>query len=140
MGFFSRLFGKKEEQTPVTNIHTEKTEKTDWEDVSGVPQELAASEVLELYNGDDRPVLLDVRMQQELDQSGYIPGSVHIPMEEIEGRLGELDPSKPIIVYCASGMRSMDTGAFLLERGFKSVSNLNGGLNGWTGPLEKPGE
>ncbi len=138
MGFFSKLFGGKEPEPekPAPRAE-EKPEKADWESVGGVPQEMAATEVLDVYNSSDRPVFLDVREPHELEANGYIPGSIHIPMHEVQGRVDELDPQKPIIVYCASGMRSMDVGAFLLESGFADVSNLNGGLQNWAGPLEK---
>lgn len=79
-----------------------------------------------------------MREQQELENFGRIPGSIHIPMGEVETRHHELNPGKAVVVYCASGMRSMDVGAFLIEKGFRDVSNLNGGLNNWKGPVEKP--
>jgi len=143
MGLFSKLFGGKREEparpaTPaVPSPEPLKKAGGGWETAGSVPQELAASEVLDLYQKPDRPVFLDVREEEERRQHGFIPGSVHIPMHEIQGRQTELDPSKAVVVYCASGMRSMDVGAFLLEQGFKDVSNLNGGLMKWTGPLEK---
>lgn len=143
MGIFSFLFGKKEEQpkgnpTPPTPSSVEIA--PDWQSVGAVPQELAAQEVLALHQSDSPPLFLDVREAEELKTSGYIPGSLHIPMDDVQGRLGELDPKRPVIVYCASGMRSMDVGALLLEKGFEDVSNLNGGLSAWTGPVEMPAE
>lgn len=142
MGFFAKLFGSKKEQAPPAapprNSTSEATTVRDaWAESSGVPQEMAASEALALYNSPGRPVFLDVREPHELAASGYIPESIHIPMDEVESRLGELNPEAPVIVYCASGMRSMDLGAFLIEKGFKDVSNLNGGLANWAGPIKK---
>ncbi len=145
MGLFARLFGRKDENKTNTtpqireeDLHEEKTQKADWESVSGVPQELAASEVQELYESEAPPVLLDVREEAERQQDGWIPNSVHIPMDEVESRLEELEPGRPVVVYCASGMRSMDVGVMLLEKGFQDVSNLNGGLSAWSGPRETP--
>lgn len=138
MGFFSKLFGKKEEKKEeMLSDETHPLPKKAWETASNVPQEMAANEALELYNREKRPVFLDVREEEERQTYGYIPGSVHIPMHEIQGRATELTPAVPVIVYCASGMRSMDVGAFLLEQGFADVSNLNGGMGKWTGPVQK---
>jgi rhodanese-related sulfurtransferase len=140
MGFLSRLFGGKE-PTPATPAAAPPAKKPaadkSWQDGGSVPQELAASEVVAMHKAADPPAFLDVREPHELEAAGYIPGSIHIPMHEIQGRTDELDPSRPIVVYCASGMRSFDVGVFLLQQGFKSVSNLNGGMNAWTGPIER---
>jgi adenylyltransferase/sulfurtransferase len=141
MGFFSKLFGGSKPTaaaggpaaTPRPAAPTPK-----FEGGGGVPQELAASEVEVLYNSSNRPVFLDVREEHERQAEGFIPGSVHIPMDQLPDRLGELDPAAPLVVYCASGMRSMDAGAFLLEKGFRDVSNLNGGMMKWAGPRERP--
>lgn len=140
MGFLSRLFGKSEPPAPPKPTPAPAPTKPaeEWSDSGAVPQELAAGEALALYQQEDRPVFLDVREPHELEAFGLIPGSVHIPMHEIQGRTDELNPAAPIIVYCASGMRSMDVGAFLLQQGFRDVSNLNGGLSAWTGPIERP--
>ncbi|MEO8376333.1 MAG: rhodanese-like domain-containing protein [Candidatus Sumerlaeota bacterium] len=142
MGFLSKMFGGKDDapKAPTPNAQKPAPAKSpapSWQDAGGVPQELAATEVLAMYQAPDRPAFLDVREPEELEASGMIPGAVHIPMHEIQGRTDELDPATPVIVYCASGMRSMDVGAFLLQQGFTSVSNLNGGLNAWKGPIEK---
>lgn len=138
MGFFSFLFGKKDaSDAEVPPPPPPASSPSDWESVGAVPQELAAKEVLALLESDDPPTFLDVREAEELAAEGFIPGSVHIPMDQLEERHGELDASRPVVVYCASGMRSMDAGAFLLEKGFSDVSNLNGGLSGWSGPRNK---
>lgn len=141
MGIFCWLFGKKDKPAApaATAASTSASEASnDWESAGAVPQELAPREVLEMYESADPPVFLDVREADELAAEGFIPGSLHIPAGDLEGRIGELDPARPVVVYCSAGMRSMDAGAFLIEKGFKDVSNLNGGLSGWTGPRERP--
>jgi rhodanese-related sulfurtransferase len=143
MGFLAKLFGKKEAaapppaQAPAPAAAKAATPSDEWDSGAGVPQELAAGEALALYESTERPVFLDVREEQELINFGFIPGSVHIPMSEIQGRADELQASKAVVVYCASGMRSMDVGFFLIQQGFKNVSNLNGGINSWSGPIEQ---
>lgn len=145
MGFFDKLFGKKEkeeskkpEQTTASEVQEEDADD-EWED-QGTPQEMNPSEVETLLNGDNPPALLDVREKHELDADGFIPDSVHIPLGELESRIGELDLSKSHVVYCASGMRSFDAGFCLIQNGCKDVVNLNGGIKAWSGEKEFPKE
>lgn len=77
------------------------------------------------------PVLLDCREAEEVAIC-RLPGSLHIPMGDIPARLGELDRAADIVVYCHSGRRSQMVAAFLLEQGFRSVSNLSGGIDAWS--------
>lgn len=134
MGLFDKLFGKQEQPKP-TPLPAE-TPASDWE-AQGTPQELQPAEVVERLAAPNPPILLDVREKRELEASGWIPGSVNIPTSEIQGRLGELDLSRPVIVYCASGMRSFDVGFLLIQSGCKDVSNLNGGIKAWKGEIAR---
>ncbi len=77
----------------------------------------------------DDEVLLDVRSAEERTVS-VIPGSIHIPLDELRGRLDELDASKRIIVHCFSGQRSYFAYRMLRLRGF-NVRNLTGGIRSW---------
>lgn len=78
----------------------------------------------------DAVVLLDVREPEEVEIV-HLPGSVHIPMGDIAGRVHELDPDKEIIVYCHHGIRSMRVAMFLAQRDFAHVKNLAGGIDAW---------
>ena len=79
---------------------------------------------------DEGAVLLDIR---EPDEWGRfrIPGAVHIPMGELAQRAAELDPLRPIVVYCKSGQRSLFSTDELLDLGFANVASLSGGLLAW---------
>jgi rhodanese-related sulfurtransferase len=46
-------------------------------------------------------------------------------------RASELDPSRPVVVYCAGGYRSMIASSLLSSRGFTDVSDLLGGFAAW---------
>jgi len=76
-------------------------------------------------------VLLDVREPEEVALA-RLPGSVHIPMGEIPGRLHELDPDAQIVVYCHHGIRSANVAAYLVQRDFTDVANLAGGIDAWS--------
>jgi rhodanese-related sulfurtransferase len=79
---------------------------------------------------DEALVVIDVREPHELEISS-LPFARPIPMGEIPTRFGELDPQATIIVMCRSGGRSMQVARFLDSRGFRSVSNLTGGILAW---------
>ena len=80
----------------------------------------------ELERRDEKnTVLLDVRSQME-HAAGHIPGSMHIPVDELRDRLEELDASKEIWVYCQVGLRGYTASRILKQRGFR-VKNLSGG-------------
>jgi adenylyltransferase/sulfurtransferase len=74
--------------------------------------------------------LLDVREDWER-QLARLENSLHIPIDEIEIRVEELDPDEELVVYCHQGVRSAAVAEYLRQRGFRSVQNLAGGLDDW---------
>jgi rhodanese-related sulfurtransferase len=62
-------------------------------------------------------LLLDVRTPGEFAM-GAIPGAKNIPVQSLGGRLDELAKDKPIVVYCASGMRSASALSLLKSKGY----------------------
>lgn len=78
-----------------------------------------------------RPVLLDVREPYEHSQKN-IPGSVLIPLGQLDHRLSELEKykDKEIVVYCRSGSRSAYACNILRKQGFNAI-NLSGGMISW---------
>jgi rhodanese-related sulfurtransferase len=79
----------------------------------------------------ERPVLLDVRFERE-HALVALPGSVLIPLPELEQRVAELEPhrGREVVVYCHHGVRSRTGAAILLANGWKAVS-LEGGIHEW---------
>lgn len=77
-------------------------------------------------------VLLDVREPHEREVAS-IPGSLHIPL----ARLGQMagfvlpDLDRPIVVYCAAGVRSLTAGAALRGMGYADVTSMAGGIDAW---------
>jgi len=74
-------------------------------------------------------LLLDVRSPDER-QSGFIPGSIHIPLDALRQRLDELPRDRDIITYCHSGQRSYFAARILTQRGYR-VRNLTGSYRTW---------
>jgi len=93
-----------------------------------VPEIVAADLMAERSHG-HQPILLDCREVHEWRQV-RIPGSLHIPMRQIPGRLGEIDPAADIIVVCAHGNRSYSVAGYLIENGLAARS-LRGGVADW---------
>ena len=86
-------------------------------------------------------VLVDVRTDAEVGR-GIIAGARHIPMHLLPARYAELQPGERIVIYCQSGGRSAQACAWLADRGFGEVFNLQGGLGAWLRegrPVTSPG-
>ena len=76
-------------------------------------------------------VLLDVRNVEEYNSS-HIPGAILIPLDELESRLAELNPSSYILVYCSTGgCQSEKAPRILVSNDFIHVWNLKGGFVQW---------
>ncbi len=73
-------------------------------------------------------IIVDVRSPAEF-QKGSCAGSLNIPLNEIKGRLNELDKTKTIVVCCASGSRSGIASGILKKNGFNSVVNAGSWKN-----------
>ena len=100
---------------------------------AGAPDEGDAITPLDLkalLDRGERPLILDVRNPEEIAIC-RIAGSTLIPLPELPGRLGELDPSTPMVVHCKSGARSAKAIALMRGAGFSRLSNLTGGILGW---------
>jgi rhodanese-related sulfurtransferase len=77
----------------------------------------------------ERVAILDVREPWEHELCA-IPGARLIPMDELQGRVDELDPEREVVVYCHHGQRSAAVVQWLRRQGIPAV-NLRGGIDGW---------
>jgi rhodanese-related sulfurtransferase len=106
------------------------------------PQEIKVPEIQPVdliphYRNGASPLLLDCREPFEWRQR-RIPGSLHIPMNDIPSRLAELDRGQEWVVVCAHGNRSYAVAGYLIHNGF-TASSLAGGVTDWWmrgGPTE----
>lgn len=80
----------------------------------------------------DNEVLVDVRTSAET-ANGMIEGAIHIDFRdsEFKQKIGDLDRSKPVMVYCAGGGRSGNTAKMLSDMGFQEIYDLDGGMSSW---------
>lgn len=82
------------------------------------------------------PIIIDVREDYELEETGRIKNSIHIPMDQIPNRLEEIPKDREIYLLCRSGVRSYNVAKYLEERGY-DVINLDGGIINYKGELIK---
>lgn len=80
-------------------------------------------------------VVLDVRTPDEF-HAGHIPGAALIPVQELEGRLDELEKDQAYLVVCRSGHRSVQASEILTGKGFTKIYNLTEGMNSWPFDIE----
>mgnify|MGYP001380608418 CR=1 FL=1 len=97
---------------------------------------ITADEALKLSN-EEKCNLIDIREKGELDNTGRVKNSNHIPRGMLEFWLdtegpyfksGKLDMNKEIVLFCAGGLRSALAAKTLTEMGFKNVSHIDGGF------------
>lgn len=74
--------------------------------------------------------LVDIRNPGEY-ALGSIDGAATIPVGQLPGRLDELDPQAPTVVFCAGGYRSSVGASVLRQAGFNDVSDILGGYGAW---------
>ncbi|MGY5126287.1 MBL fold metallo-hydrolase [Streptomyces nigrescens] len=76
--------------------------------------------------------LIDVRNPAEYE-AGALPGARNIPLAGLPHRITELDPARPVVLYCRSGNRSVIAAALLEARGFAEVCDVIGGYEAAAG-------
>jgi molybdopterin/thiamine biosynthesis adenylyltransferase/rhodanese-related sulfurtransferase len=101
-------------------------------EIRGKTPEIEPAALDVALRGTRRPALIDVREPDEHAQ-GMIPGTLHIPRGFLELRIERNVPDRetPVVIYCASGTRSVLAARSLGELGYTNVSSLAGGFTGW---------
>ena len=95
--------------------------------------EITVVEAHKLLSGANPPHLIDVRETDEWAVA-RIPGAELLPLSQWPAlALGKLpDKTQPLLIHCHHGGRSARATAWLLEQGFKNVTNLAGGIDAWS--------
>jgi rhodanese-related sulfurtransferase len=96
------------------------------------PPEIDVCSVKKLFDEGEKFLLLDCREVNE-NQLVKIAGSTHIPMREIQQRLGDIETHKAgrIVVHCHHGGRSQRVTEFLRQQGYAGAQNMAGGIDAW---------
>ena len=100
-------------------------------------REIGPQQLADLVNA-GAALVVDVREADEVEQ-GIIPGAVHIPRGFLEMRAEETltDKSRPVVVYCAGGVRSVFAAKALEQLGYTEAVSLSGGFGAWKGRGER---
>ena len=97
---------------------------------------ISPEEALSKFN-DNKCNLIDIRDIRELQNSGKIENSLHIPRgmlefwldpESVYFKEGKLDLNKEMVLFCAGGLRSALAAKTLKDMGFEKVSHIDGGF------------
>ncbi|MDH4048014.1 MAG: rhodanese-like domain-containing protein [Gammaproteobacteria bacterium] len=94
-------------------------------------EEFSPADFLLRQQGGELWQLLDVREPWEINIAS-ISGTIRIPMALLPERICELDARTATAVLCHSGVRSLRAAAYLADRGFGHVANINGGIDLWS--------
>jgi adenylyltransferase/sulfurtransferase len=88
---------------------------------------ISAETLYQKINNVDIIELVDIRESYESDD--IIANSVHIPIGELAEQLPKLLKQKTIVLYCATGNRSLQAATLFRKQGFENVYSLQGGIN-----------
>jgi adenylyltransferase/sulfurtransferase len=144
---FRELKLQKDPNCPICGQNPTVRELIDYEEFCGIRGEEAAP--LEVSEGEeitvrelkarmdrgDNLTIIDVREPYEY-AIARIPGTLLIPLDQLEERAHELDPNAEIILQCRSGKRSADALHRLKAKGFKRLKNLVGGVLAWSDEID----
>ena len=121
---------KPAETSTTTETTTETAETATETAVETVEIKAMTGEELVAQNSDekkDEVIIIDVRSSEEY-KAGHIPNAININVDELEGRLNEIEDykNKPVITYCNSGKKSGTAAEILVNNGFQDVTDAQG--------------
>jgi rhodanese-related sulfurtransferase len=106
------------------------------EETVNMYRNITAAEAKEIMDSEEGYIILDVRSQEEYDES-HIPGAIVIPHTEIEAKAESVltDKGQLILVYCRSGRRSKLAAEALVALGYTNIVEF-GGIIDWSYEVE----
>ena len=122
---------------PACGEHRTVTELIDYEAFCGVgsasergDDEIEPGELRRVLDGDGAPLVVDVRQPHEIAVEPF-PDALPIPLDQLPGRLGEIDPHRAVVAVCQRGQRSRRAVELLRAAGFANAKSLRGGMQTW---------
>ncbi len=98
--------------------------------------EITATELKQRMDSGDQLQIIDVREPNEY-AIARLPGSKHIPLGQVVGRMSEIDPDVETVVHCKMGGRSAKAIEALKRAGFTGrLTNLKGGITAWSNEVD----
>jgi membrane protein DedA with SNARE-associated domain/rhodanese-related sulfurtransferase len=95
---------------------------------------ISVADLYALMEAGDKPIVVDVRSKTARTlQPRWIPGAIHVPVDDVGRHIAELPRDKEIVVYCTcpSEASAARVAKVLINHGFKVVRPLHGGLDAW---------
>jgi len=138
---FRELALRKDPDCPVCGPAPSVTSLIDYEAFCGVgappaaDEEISVRELRQVLRQGNGLVLLDVREPHEFEIV-HLPGSSLVPLGELPGRMGNLDPGRPPVVICHYGARSLQAVRLLRAAGFHQARSLAGGIDAWAREID----
>ena len=140
---FDEVRIKKDSACRVCGPNPTVTKIVDYEEFCGlkgrtrpVEFDVTALALKALIDGGGRILLVDVREPYEYELC-HLEGARLLPLKQLPARMGELDKSEEIVVYCHVGVRSTQAVSILRSAGFSSVRNLQGGIDAWAREVDR---
>ena len=93
-------------------------------------KEITPLELKARLDAGEKPTLIDVREQDEIDE-GMIDGAIHMALGTVPERLEELSKTDEIIFICRGGGRSNNACEYLQSLGYRGTVNMVGGMLAW---------
>lgn len=92
---------------------------------------VSPTQAVQLINK-DKAVVIDVCSESEFAE-GHVSGAKNVPVDELESRLAQLAKNKttPLLMVCASGIRSRRAVGVAKKQGYEQVYSLAGGMGAW---------
>ncbi len=98
-------------------------------------KEISVQSLKEILENQPQVKIIDVREEFERDIA-MIPGTIHIPMGQVESRLSEFHKDDEIVVHCKMGGRSAQICGLFAQHGYTNVSNVVGGITAWSQEID----
>ena len=93
--------------------------------------EVTPEQVVDMQRSGDPITLLDVRDPHEVNVC-KIPGTLHVSRGNLETKIEAMIPREAhVIIYCASGNRSVFAAETMQEMGYANVASMSGGIRRW---------
>lgn len=133
---FRELTLAKNAACPVCSASPTQTTLIDYEAFCGRASEVGAAPTISTSDlaprlaREDAPLLVDVRTVEEY-QLGHLPTALSLPLAELPDRLGELDGTRELVVYCSGSTRAQQACRRLGDVGFTRLRRLAGGSEAW---------
>ena len=93
-------------------------------------ERISAPAVAEELSNPGPPLLLDIRNTREW-ATKHVEGSVNIPLNHLQERIGEIPRDRRIAIHCAGGYRSSIAASILQQYGITNLTEMAGGLAAW---------